>query len=110
MYQRYLYGLLSYFSYYTGIVTSKRWKKKIEKSINKTDVDWSRMTYCFWMRHVYFLTVNNVWKNFAAVGEFGPGTSIGVGICSLLSGAQTYYGLDAFDRTDKNRNLEVFTV
>jgi hypothetical protein len=42
------------------------------------------------------------------VAELGPGSSIGVGLCALLCGAQIYYALDFADHTCATRNLRVF--
>ncbi len=44
----------------------------------------------------------------AHVAEFGPGSSIGVGLCALLAGAETYTGLDVVDCTNDAFNLEAF--
>lgn len=43
-----------------------------------------------------------------SVAEFGPGSSIGVGLCALLAGAAAYTGLDVVDSTHAGLNLEAF--
>jgi SAM-dependent methyltransferase len=51
--------------------------------------------YCVWLRHLRTLEKfgwNPVQKK---ICELGPGNSIGVGIAALLSGAESYTGLDA---------------
>ena len=40
--------------------------------------------------------------------ELGPGDSLGVGIMSVLTGAQKYIVIDAVRHTDKEKNLEMF--
>lgn len=42
------------------------------------------------------------------VAELGPGSSLGVGLCALICGAQVYYALDLVDYTDPARNLAIF--
>lgn len=42
------------------------------------------------------------------VAELGPGSSLGMGLCALLFGAETYHFLDVVDHTDTARNLRVF--
>lgn len=55
----------------------------------------ARYCYCVWLRHLRTLEKfgwNPVQKR---ICELGPGNSIGVGIAALLSGAESYTGLDA---------------
>jgi hypothetical protein len=42
------------------------------------------------------------------VAEFGPGESLGIGLCAMLAGADEYYGLDVVDHTNKAENLKIF--
>jgi hypothetical protein len=42
------------------------------------------------------------------VAELGPGSSLGVGLCALLSEAKIYYALDFVKHTDATRNLQAF--
>jgi SAM-dependent methyltransferase len=52
-------------------------------------------SYDVWMKHLWHLWKNGVTKVPETVVELGPGRSIGVGLAALLSGANTYYGLDS---------------
>jgi len=42
------------------------------------------------------------------IAELGPGSSLGVGIAGLLSGANTYYSLDVLQSANIESNLKVF--
>jgi hypothetical protein len=42
-----------------------------------------------------------------SVAELGPGDSLGIGLCALLSGAQTYYALDIKRHAAVERNVAV---
>ena len=42
------------------------------------------------------------------VADFGPGDSIGVGLAALLSGAESFIGLDVKPFARAERNLAVF--
>ena len=57
----------------------------------------SPLGYCYavWLRHLIVLDRYGFSGKDAAIGELGPGDSIGTGIAALLSGARRYVGLDA---------------
>jgi hypothetical protein len=65
--------------------------------------------YCYsmFLRHLSYVTPLRPTMP-AVVAEFGPGSSIGMGLAALIAGARTYYGLDIVDHTDRQRNLEIF--
>jgi len=58
------------------------------------DCDLSRYCYSVWLRHLIKLHESGLPTEFGVVAELGPGKSLGLGICALLSGATTYYALD----------------
>ena len=71
--------------------------------------DSSRYCYAVWLRHLVMLGSQGFRPEGAHVGELGPGDSIGVGLAALLSGAETYVGLDVFPfsaKSDLNAILE----
>jgi hypothetical protein len=43
-----------------------------------------------------------------AVAELGPADSLGMGLCSLLSGARSYYAFDAIKHAASDNNLRIF--
>jgi len=54
----------------------------------------ARYCYAVWLRHLVVLDRYGFRIKGAAVGELGPGDSIGTGLAALLSGASRYIGLD----------------
>ena len=56
--------------------------------------DSARYCYSVWLRHLNVLSSNGFRVRGAQVGELGPGDSIGTGLAALLSGAESYVGLD----------------
>ncbi len=79
------------------------------KRVSTGGTDSSRYCYAVWLRHLVVLASRGFRAKGARVGELGPGDSIGVGLAALLSGAETYVGLDVFPfsaRSDPNAILE----
>lgn len=68
--------------------------------------DSSRYCYSVWLRHLVALSRLGFSIKGARIGELGPGDSIGIGLASLLSGAEQYVGLDIFPFSAK-ANLEI---
>lgn len=67
----------------------------------------ARYCYSVFMRHLVNLDKSIGFKVPATVAELGPGDSIGIGLCALLTGAQRYVGLDVVRFADLSGNLEV---
>ena len=67
----------------------------------------ARYCYAVWMRHLVMLAKNGLSTRPRVVAELGPGDSLGLGLCALLSGADEYYAFDVGTRapTGKNREL-----
>lgn len=66
--------------------------------------------YCYgvWMKHLTLLRAHGLNTIPDTVAELGPGESLGVGICALLSGANHYVGLDVLAHSNPVRNQLVF--
>jgi hypothetical protein len=56
--------------------------------------DSCRYCYSVWLRHLIVLDSYGFRIKGAHIGELGPGDSIGMGLAALLSGADSYVGLD----------------
>jgi hypothetical protein len=76
----------------------------------------ARYSYAVFMRHLVSLYKCGL-LNKSGVGgdnipltvaEFGPGDSLGIGLCAMLAGANEYYALDVVEHTDKTNNIAVF--
>jgi hypothetical protein len=71
--------------------------------------DSARYCYSVWLRHLVLAHQNGLCSGVpAAIGELGPGDSIGIGLAALLSGAKTYWGLDVAKYANLERNLGIF--
>ncbi len=68
----------------------------------------SRYCYSVWLRHL--INWNTYYRNRLpeSVAELGPGDSLGVGLCSLLTGSKSLYSLDMIKYWDTKRNLKIF--
>jgi SAM-dependent methyltransferase len=66
--------------------------------------------YCYevWIKHITFLYESGLSGIPKSVAELGPGETIGVGLCALLSGSGRYTGLDVYPYSNVNANLECF--
>jgi Methyltransferase domain len=83
--------------------------KAFRKSGTGTDGAFSAEgSYAIFMRYLMALEQIGVSFENKVVLEFGPGSSYGMGIAALLSGAKRYYALDLIDHTTDTRNLAVF--
>jgi hypothetical protein len=90
-------GLLTYFPALNDLIPSK--------SVGHTD----SASYCYrvWMRHLTLLRAHGLQTIPDTVAELGPGESLGVGLCALLSGANHYVGLDVVAYSNPERNQRI---
>jgi len=68
-------------------------------------------TYCYgvWLRHLVMAHKNKLCPTPPErIAELGPGDSIGTGLAALISGSDTYYGLDVVRYANAERNLAIF--
>jgi hypothetical protein len=68
----------------------------------------ARYCYSVWFRHLHWLNQNGITKIPEKVIEFGPGDSLGIGLCALLSGTKEYRALDAVKHVDIVKNRALF--
>jgi SAM-dependent methyltransferase len=90
-------GLLTYVPALNDLLPSK--------SVGHTD----SAAYCYgvWMKHLTLLHAHGLRQMPQTVAELGPGESLGVGICALLSGASHYVGLDVVAYSNPRRNQRI---
>ncbi len=68
----------------------------------------SRYCYSVWLRHLVMAHKSGLNTRPNIIVELGPGYSLGVGLCGLLSGAGRYYALDKTRYVKRETNLKVF--
>lgn len=95
-YKSIIKGLLSY-TPLKGII--------IKKGTGGSDS--ARYCYSVWLRHLILLYQNGMKEHPKIVVELGPGDSLGVGIASLLTGAERYYAFDAIQHSNLENNIPI---
>ncbi len=62
--------------------------------------------YCYgvWLKHLTLLHAHGLAAVPSTIAELGPGDSLGVGLCGLLSGADHYAGLDVVAHSNPAAN------
>src|SRR5436305_500844 len=67
--------------------------------------------YCYavWLRHLTLIAryLGGAAVPRGTVVELGPGDSIGLGLAAILSGSETYVGLDVLEHASNETNLRV---
>ena len=68
--------------------------------------------YCYeiWIKHLTFLRQSGLEGIPSSVAELGPGDTIGVGLCALLSGSDRYTGLDIHPFSSVEENLKCLDI
>ena len=89
-----LQGLLSYVPALNDVLPSK------------TGGHTDSAAYCYgvWMKHLTLLHANGFPAIPQTIAELGPGESLGVGLCGLLSGSSHYVGLDVIAHSNPESN------
>lgn len=66
--------------------------------------------YCYsvWLWHLEMAHQHGLSTEPAVVAELGPGNSLGVGLCALLTGSSVYYAFDIKEYSNTARNLQIF--
>jgi SAM-dependent methyltransferase len=90
-------------TYIPGVLRiPRRWK-------GTGGTDSARYCYSVWLRHLVMAHANGLTIGIpASVAELGPGDSLGIGIAALMSGVETYHGLDVARFANFRRNLAIF--
>ena len=68
--------------------------------------DSARYCYAVWLRHVIKLAEAGIDTRFTDVAELGPGDSLGIGLCAVLTGTDRYFAFDAKAHAHKETNLQ----
>jgi hypothetical protein len=68
----------------------------------------ARYCYSVWLRHLIWSYKNGIITIPEKVIEFGPGESVGIGLCAILSGTKEYCALDAFQHVNIEKNQKIF--
>lgn len=71
----------------------------------------AKWEYCVavWLRHVGMLLERNVPVNPGTIVEVGPGDSVGLGVCAVMSGVEQYIGVDVVEHVDWARSASHVT-
>jgi hypothetical protein len=90
-------GLLSYVPALNDVLPSK------------TGGHTDSASYCYgvWMKHLTLLRAHDFPAIPQTMAELGPGESLGVGLCALLSGSSHYVGLDVIAHSNPGRNQAI---
>ncbi len=64
-----------------------------------------RYCYSVWLRHLAMAHQSGLNTEPLTVAELGPGDSLGLGLCAVLSGSNRYFALDVVTHAQPERNL-----
>lgn len=67
----------------------------------------ARYCYSVYLRHLVMAEAYGLPTRPESVAELGPGDSLGIGLCALLTGARNYYAFDVTTYSSNKRNMEV---
>lgn len=90
-------GLLTFVPAINGLLPSR--------SVGQTAS--ARYCYGLWMRHLTLLHAHGFRGIPHTIAELGPGETLGVGLCGLLSGSDRYVGLDVIAHSNPASNQQV---
>ena len=97
MYKQLLYGLVTFLP-------------GVARIFGRGTCSSSSARYCYsvWLRHLVTAFENGLTDHPRTVAELGPGSSLGMGLAALLSGAERYHALDLVEHANGAGNLAVF--
>ncbi len=83
--------------------------RKVTRRVKRTGGSGSaRYCYSVWLRHLVKAAEAGLPTELRSIVELGPGDSIGVGLASLLTGAEEYVALDQVAFARSQSNIAVF--
>lgn len=88
-----------------GIATYIPGLYKLMRQKNTGGSTTARYCYEVWIKHLTFLGQSGLTEIPGSVAELGPGDTIGVGLCALLSGSERYTALDVYPYASVQENL-----
>jgi hypothetical protein len=94
-------GLLTFVPAINDLVSTSRSEGQTESA---------RYCYSLWMRHLTLLHAHGYRGTPNTVAELGPGETLGVGLCALLSGADHLIGLDVVAHSDLEKNQVILNA
>lgn len=97
--------LLGMMSYVPGLLKLLR---KGKGALGTGGTNNSKYCYTVWLRHLTNLYNCGMHNHPETVVEIGPGDSLGVGLCALLTGAKKFYAFDIIAHSNYKKNLAVF--
>lgn len=65
----------------------------------------ARYCYAVWMRHFLKAHESGFDVPVNSVAELGPGDSLGIGLCAVLTGSNNYWAFDVKQHAHNERNL-----
>jgi hypothetical protein len=68
----------------------------------------ARYGYQVWLKHLSLLWAAGMTEIPDSVAELGPGDSLAIGLCAVLSGVDSYWALDVVPYSSSDRNLKIF--
>ena len=69
----------------------------------------ARYCYSVWLRHLCLLFEHGfTHEQLNTIAELGPGSSLGIGLAALITGAQKYYAFDVVKNAKTDLNLQIF--
>jgi SAM-dependent methyltransferase len=97
-FQPLLEGILTFFPWWSMITT---------KATGGTDS--ARYCYSVWLRHIIKTRPFKPFDSIRTILELGPGDSLGIGLCALLSGIKNYIAFDVKAHSEPIRNRAILS-
>lgn len=103
--KRVLFNASTFIPGVTSIPVVRRHLAK--RSMGTGGTNQARYCYSVWLRHLVSAHANGLNDTPLTVAELGPGDSVGIGLCAILTGAERYCAFDLVAHANAIRNLSV---